>query len=80
MKAIYVLREDGDWDFLAAFDLEKVETLVRCDADEYFRDLIMALKEEGEEVRVHAEDSISDFPDVLTPPPAEDGEDGGSNA
>lgn len=64
MKAIYVEREDGDYDFIAAFDLEKVELLTDCDADEYFRDLVLAL--DTEPVKVHEEESISDFPDVLS--------------
>ena len=75
MKSIYVAREDGDYDFVTAFALEKMESLPNSNVNEYFSGLVLELESSGEEVKVHEVGSVSDLPDVFHPIRSSDGYD-----
>lgn len=66
IKAIYVLREDGDYDFVAAFDIERIETMVDgSDMESFINDHVFVLENEGEEVIVVEFSGTSEIVDVL---------------
>ena len=65
MKAIYIKRIDGNFDFVAAFDIEKINTVIGMGAREYLQNLVDALEEEKEEVLIYTDGSVTDFPDAL---------------
>jgi len=59
MKAVYQAREDGDWDFVAAFVDEDVDSnMSRVDS------FVLDLENDGEAVKV-IDGELRDFPDVL---------------
>ena len=60
IKGIYTLREDGDWDFYAAFNDDSALT--------DFSPLVIKGLEQGETVKVVEFDDLSHVVDVLTIP------------
>ena len=61
IQAVYVKREDGDWDFVAAFESESVWNQDENLADKFAQNLQV----EGEEVLVKNFDHFADLTDVL---------------
>ena len=66
IKAIYVAREDGDYDFVMAVDEEKLE-MISCNytADAILADYATGLEEEGEVVKFAEFGGASEVVDVL---------------
>ena len=68
-SAIYVAREDGDWDLLAAYDVGLAERLLGADMDALLDEQVREIQEEsGADAKlVDSMGNVSDFPDVLGP-------------
>lgn len=60
-KAVYRAREDGDYDFMAAFAVEDMP-------DDWPGHMIDWLRAEGEDGRIVEADTLAELPDVLTAP------------
>ena len=68
IRALYAQRDDGDYDFVMA------HVLWNDGISTWLDDCARKLRQQGDVIVMHDEDSISDFPDVLTPPPFPGGE------
>ena len=67
-SAIYVAREDGDYDLLAAYDVGLAERLMGTDMEALLDEQVMEIMQESgtEARRVDLPNgNVSDFPDVL---------------
>lgn len=60
--AVYIAREDGDWDFVAAFDSGPVGSQI---ANAWASDVKEYLEYEGEEVRIQSFGTAGHLVDVL---------------
>ena len=66
IKAIYVLREDGDYDFAMAFDIDKLDIILGNEsADSVIDEYVTAFENEGEEVWIIKFGGTSEIVDVL---------------
>lgn len=68
-SAIYVAREDGDWDLLVAYDVGLAERLLDTNMDELLDEQVSEIQYESgvDAKRVDSIGNVSDFPDVLGP-------------
>lgn len=65
IRAIYIKREDGDFDFVAAFDMEKVE--VDCEGKGWPDQIKEWLEGEGEEVLMKDFGGADKLTDIIVP-------------